>query len=92
MALHRNLRILLSAILLASASAPVWAQFETRSTISLFGGGIAIAVGDFNRDGKLDVAVAGNYLSVFLGNGDGTFQAPHQLRRGFQFHRRGGFQ
>lgn len=41
-----------------------------------------LAVGDFNGDGKLDVVVA-NYLgtptgtgslSIFLGNGDGTFQ------------------
>lgn len=34
-----------------------------------------IVAGDFNHDGKLDVAVIGAYLSVLLGNGDGTFQA-----------------
>jgi hypothetical protein len=37
---------------------------------------IAMAVGDFNGDGKPDIAVAGDGLSVLLGNGDGTFQ-PH---------------
>jgi Bacterial Ig-like domain (group 3)/FG-GAP-like repeat len=35
----------------------------------------AIAVGDFNGDGKADLVVPGSNL-VFLGNGDGTFQTP----------------
>jgi hypothetical protein len=38
-----------------------------------------IAIADFNLDGRLDIASA-NYwdttLSVFLGNGDGTFASP----------------
>ena len=43
----------------------------------------ALAVGDFNGDGLLDVAVAdagingvGQGVSILLGNGEGTFQAP----------------
>ena len=36
-----------------------------------------IAVGDFNGDGKLDIAIATGYntISIFLGNGNGTFTA-----------------
>jgi len=39
----------------------------------------SLTTGDFNHDGKMDVAVAGSYpasVVVMLGNGDGTFQAP----------------
>jgi hypothetical protein len=37
----------------------------------------SVVVEDFNRDGRLDLAVANagsNNVSVLLGNGDGTFQ------------------
>ncbi len=43
----------------------------------------ALAIADFNGDGKLDLAVVSSYpgaytsvVYVLLGNGDGTFQAP----------------
>jgi hypothetical protein len=37
-----------------------------------------VALGDFNGDGKLDIALVSgsDAISIFLGNGDGTFQAP----------------
>ena len=43
----------------------------------------AVAVGDFNGDGKQDLAVAdygANTVSVLLGDGDGTFQCQGRLR------------
>ena len=42
----------------------------------------AIVAGDFNGDGRLDLAVAdqaSNDVSILLGNGDGTFQTPVQV-------------
>jgi FG-GAP-like repeat/Domain of unknown function (DUF4214) len=40
-------------------------------------GPYAIAVGDFDRDGKNDVVVSDEHLWVFKGNGDGTFRPPN---------------
>jgi hypothetical protein len=42
----------------------------------------SVAVGDFNGDGKADLAVdsGGGNVSVLLGNGDGTFQAAADTR------------
>ena len=45
----------------------------------------SVAVGDFNRDGNQDLAVANinaQSLSIFLGNGDGTFSGPTNFPTG----------
>ncbi|MDX2232015.1 MAG: DUF4347 domain-containing protein [Leptolyngbyaceae cyanobacterium bins.349] len=41
----------------------------------------AIATGDFNKDGKQDLAITHeNYLSILLANGNGTFASPISYR------------
>jgi hypothetical protein len=45
---------------------------------------LAVVVGDFNRDGILDLAVTNYGVSVLLGNGDGTFRAPVKYAAGTQ--------
>jgi uncharacterized protein (TIGR03437 family) len=49
--------------------------FKTPVQYSLAGGGLSLAAGDFNGDGKIDLAapVPGGVV-IFLGNGDGTFR------------------
>ncbi len=44
-----------------------------------------IAAGDVNGDGKIDVVASGSTVRVFLGNGDGSFQAPQQIDPGSSF-------
>jgi hypothetical protein len=55
---------------------------------------LKVIVGDFNRDGKPDLAAVSycadtsctnGLVSVFLGNGDGTFQAPSSFTSGAQY-------
>jgi hypothetical protein len=46
-------------------------------------GPYALVAGDFDRDGKTDVALSDEYLKILKGNGNGTFKAPS-----FNFHLR----
>ncbi len=53
--------------------------FQPASRLTAGGAPTWVSVADLNRDGKLDLAIAnasnsGLGLSIFLGNGDGTFQ------------------
>jgi hypothetical protein len=53
--------------------------FRPRIDVTVGAAPRAVVVGDFNGDGRLDVAVAqqlSNTVSVLLGHGDGTFARP----------------
>jgi hypothetical protein len=53
------------------------------NTTSGFSNYNTVAVGDFNGDGKQDIASAGSTVSIRLGNGDGTFGDSTQINVGF---------
>jgi len=69
--------VLATAALGAGTSASTWVNTQNPATKPQ---PLSIAVGDFNGDGIPDIAIGTNgtitgYLSILLGNGDGTFQA-----------------
>jgi hypothetical protein len=63
-------------ILLGNGDGSLQAPVFYQQSIPAPGGSSPIIVADFNNDKKLDFAISGDSLAVFLGNGDGTFGAP----------------
>jgi Calx-beta domain/FG-GAP-like repeat len=54
--------------------------FATPSGTHHLAGAFSVATGDFNRDGRVDLAwAASSAVGVFWGNGDGTFAAAAQF-------------
>jgi len=66
-------------LLLVAGISALWPQnfnFLPGVTYPAGNGPLAVASGDFNGDGKLDIAVgnvASNNISIYLGKGDGSF-------------------
>jgi hypothetical protein len=55
--------------------------FKPPTSIRLGGSASSVVARDFNNDGKIDIGVAGTgttggFISILLGNGDGTFKPP----------------
>ncbi|MFO0957419.1 MAG: FG-GAP-like repeat-containing protein [Isosphaeraceae bacterium] len=61
--------------------------FQPRVDYSAGPGAVDLKAGDFNRDGRADLAVVGaNSVSILLGNGDGSFSAPATNASGVGSH------
>src|SRR5215471_2243572 len=74
-------RSVLATTIILAATSTVYAQFApgSGSPIPAGSGPNSVALGDFNADGKPDLAVANvnsNNVSVLLGDGTGGFSAP----------------
>jgi hypothetical protein len=72
------------SVMLGKGDGTFQAPISSSSSAAANGTGpYSMVVGDFDRDGKLDVALSDEYLKILKGNGDGTFKAPS-----FDFHLR----
>jgi fibronectin type 3 domain-containing protein len=74
-----NLNAKTVAILLGNGGGTFQAAVPYSTTTGFFIGPSAMTTGDFNGDGKIDLAITDqddNTASILLGNGDGTFQSP----------------
>src|SRR5260370_24416783 len=69
-------------VLIAGAAQAQRVSFAARRDFAAGTNPHSVAVGDFNRDGLPDLAVANfnsHDVSLLLGNGDGSFQAPRNF-------------
>jgi hypothetical protein len=76
---HIHLIAIALAFAAFCASANAQLEIRTDTTFLWSGGDGALAIGDFNHDGKMDVALVSKELDIFLGKGDGTFHAPIRI-------------
>jgi hypothetical protein len=71
-------------ILLGNGDGTFSAQATTVTTppANPYYSGAAMVAGDFNGDGKADLAILSDHVNIFLGNGNGTFTTAANLTTG----------
>jgi hypothetical protein len=73
------------AIFLGNGNGTFTLKGSYSTTIGNMIGPSAIATGDFDGDGKVDLAITDqvdNSVSILVGNGDGSFQSPQEVNTG----------